>query len=325
MLIVYVLDQKKLRKEEAPFALPDNPVWIDLLNPTKEEEVLVEQALRVDLPTREEMKEIEVSSRLYKESDALFMTATVLSNAASELPEALPVTFVLTSQCLITIRYSDPKSFQVYSAKVQQRIEGDISKETVLASLLESVVNRLADALEVIAMNVNSLSQEIFVQKKDRASDSTRNFHDILSLIAQKGDLNSKIGESLVGFGRLLTFLAQNLESSTAVGQELKGWITTLNYDINALTGHVSFISNKISFLLEATLGMIGIEQNATIKIFSVAAVIFLPPTLVASVYGMNFEFMPELKWFDGYPFALGLMVLSAVIPYWYFKRRGWL
>src|SRR3990170_9142898 len=135
MLTVYTPDLKKLKKEEAPGALPANPVWVDLLDPTKEEEDLVERALQVDVPTREEMKEIEISSRLYKEGEALFMTATLLSNSDSEAPEALPVTFVLANHSLITIRYSGPKSFQIFSTRAQ-RIGGDYtSKEIVLVGL----------------------------------------------------------------------------------------------------------------------------------------------------------------------------------------------
>jgi magnesium transporter len=324
MIIAYVADGKKLRREEASATLPANPVWVDLLEPTKEEETLVEQALQVDLPTREEMKEIEISSRLYKEGEALFMTATVLSNSVSALPEAQPVTFVLAGHSLVTIRYSDPKSFQIFSAAAQRGVTGDVSMETVLVGLLESVMNRLADILENIAGDVNGISQEIF-RHGEAVADNAPDFQDILRRIAQKGDLNSKARESLVGLGRLLTFLGHSISSSRTVSRDLKGRIVTLGQDTHALTDHVSFLSNKINFLLDATLGMISIEQNATIKIFSVAAVVFLPPTLVASVYGMNFDFMPELKWLLGYPFALGMMVLSAIVPYWYFKRRGWL
>jgi len=325
MLAVYIPEIKKLRREEAPAAIPENPVWIDLLNPTKEEEVLVEHVLQVDLPTREEMKEIEISSRLYKEDEAIFMTATLLSNSTSELSEALPVTFVLAQHSLVTIRYSDPRSFQIFSARTQH-IDGDYSsKEAILTGLLESVMNRLADILENIANDVNAVSQEIFKNKKENPPEDATDFQDILQRIGQKGDLNSKVRESLVGLTRLLAFLEHSLSSSRTVSRELKGRIATLSHDTHALTEHVSFLSNKINFLLDATLGMISIEQNTTIKIFSVAAVVFLPPTLVASVYGMNFEFMPELKWITGYPFALALMVLSAIVPYWYFKRRHWL
>lgn len=326
MLTVYIPDSKKLKREEVSTALPANPVWIDLLDPTTEEELLVEQALQISVPTREEMKEIEISSRLYKEDTALFMTATLLSNTASESPEALPITFVLAHQSLITIRYSDPKSFQIFSTRAQ-RIGGDYtSKESVLAGLLETVVDRLADVLENISGEVNLVSQDIFThQKAGRHPVVPWDFQEILRRIGQRGDLNSKARESLVGLGRLLTFLGHSLDPSRTVSRDLKSRIKTLSQDIHALTDHVSFLSNKINFLLDATLGMISIEQNTTIKIFSVAAVIFLPPTLVASVYGMNFDAMPELKWMLGYPFALVLMVLSAVIPYWYFKRRGWL
>ena len=324
MLAIYTPDLKRLKKEEEPRDLHNSFVWVDLLNPTKEEELLAEQSLKLALPTREEMKEIEISNRLYKENDVLFMTTPVLAGSASELPEALPVTFVLTSNCLITIRYSDPRAFQTFSLRAQ-RMEGDYaSKEGILFGLLESVVNRLADTLEDIANDVNTVSPEIFRQKKEAIPENPRDFQDILRVIAQKGDLTSKARESLVGLARLLTFLEHNLEIPTT-NHDLKGRIGTLRHDTHALTDHISFLSNKINFLLDATLGMISIEQNTTIKIFSVAAVVFLPPTLVASVYGMNFESMPELKWAAGYPFALVLMVLSAIIPYWYFKRRGWL
>lgn len=325
MLTVYIPDLKKLKMEAAPFVLPAGAVWIDLLNPSKEEETFIEQALQIGVPTREEMKEIEISSRLYKEGEALFMTATLLSGTTTESPEALPVTFVLANHSLITLRYSEPKSFQIFSGSAQH-IDGDYaSKETVLLGLLESVVNRMADVLENIAGEVNSVSQEIFEnQSKDQPS-ATRDFQEILRRIGQKGDLNSKARESLVSLGRLLIFLEHNLDPAHSGNRDLKSWIKTLGQDTHALTDHVSFLSNKISFLLDATLGMINIEQNTTIKIFSIAAVVFLPPTLVASVYGMNFNFMPELKWLFGYPFALAMMVVSAIIPYWYFKRRGWL
>jgi magnesium transporter len=323
MLTVYLADQKKLKKNDMPLGSHEHIVWVDLFNPTREEEHQIETALKLELPTREEMQEIEISSRLYKEEDSLFMTATLLSNTQSDVPEAMPVTFVLTNRALVTIRYSEPKSFELFSARCQR--SGDfITGEAALTGLLETVVDRMADVLEQIATDIDKESTEIFKPRKGRRRYK-RNYPEILRRVGHKGDLNSKARESLVSLGRLLSFLAYNLDPSKTISRDLKSRIKTLSQDIHSLTDHASFLSNKIGFMLDATLGMINIEQNGIIKIFSVAAVVFLPPTLVASVYGMNFKFMPELEWAFGYPFAIGVMICSAIVPYLYFKSRGWL
>lgn len=322
MLTVYISDQKKLRQESLADNIPPSPVWVDLLHPTREEEALIEKKLGLGVPTREEMQEIEISSRLYKENEALFMTATLLAGTDTEAPDASPVTFILSGHTLITIRYSEPKSFQAFSARALRSSGDYASGENILIGLMESIVDRLSDALERVALEINQVSEEVF---KHKEGGKSHDFQDVLRRLGQRGDLNSKARESLVNLGRLLTFLGNTLDPSRTVSRDLKGRIKTLSQDIHALTDHASFLSNKINFLLDATLGMINIEQNSIIKIFSVAAVVFLPPTLIASIYGMNFHHMPELDWLAGYPFALGLMVLSAIMPYWYFKRRDWL
>jgi magnesium transporter len=312
-----------LQKSAVTDTLPATALWIDMLHPTGEEEHLVEQALGLDLPTREEMQEIEISSRLYREDGGLFMTATVLSRTETERPEAHPVTFVLTGERLVTIRYSEPRTFQAFAQRAQRRHSGYDAALPILVGLLEAVVDRAADILERLGADVDAISLEIFEHRGEQPTKA-RNFHDMLRRIGSKGDLNSKARESLVSIGRLAAFLAQGLDSAKA-DREAKSRVKTLGRDVHSLTDHASFLSTKINFLLDATLGMINIEQNAIIKTFSVAAVAFLPPTLIASIYGMNFAFMPELKWPFGYLFAVVLMVLSAVLPYLYFKRRGWL
>ena len=192
----------------------------------------------------------------------------------------------------------------------------------VLLGLLEAVVDRAADILERIGADVDAISREVFQQGTD-AKRST-DFQSVLSKVGRKGDLCSKARESLVSIGRIATFLMQ-VAMDNNWAPEIRARFKTLGRDVHSLTDHASFLASKIAFLMEATLGMIGIEQNAIIKIFSVAAVVFLPPTLIASIYGMNFEHMPELEWSLGYPWALGLMLVSAFLPYWYFKRKGWL
>jgi len=323
MFDVYVAREGGLRRADAPGVIPADTVWIDMLNPTPEEQNVVGSVLGIEVPTREEMQEIEISSRLYSEMGAVFMTATILSHTMTETPEARPVTFILSGDRLVTIRYSEPRSFQAFITRALRPSSGCITGEEAMIGLFEVIVDRTADTLERLAVDIETLSLEIFSHNGVRPTKA-RDFRDLLQRIGRKGDLDSKVRESLVSIGRLLIFLAQMLDARKS-GKERKAKVKTLIRDGHSLTDHASFMSNKINFLLDATLGMINIEQNAIIKIFSVAAVVFLPPTLVASIYGMNFEHMPELKWLAGYPFAIMLMILSAIIPFWYFKRRGWL
>jgi magnesium transporter len=236
------------------------------------------------------------------------------------------------------VRYEDPRFFGAFAKRAQKTATGCTNADAVLAHLLEAVIERLADILERAAHDIDAISRNIFQPaakpapaeppqakgKARRKQPRTRDFQVILEDIGRKGELASNIRDSLVTLQRLFTFLAQ-LAAERKPGKDIQTRIKTLSRDAQALSDHVSFLSQKITFLLDATLGMINIEQNAIIKIFSVAAVVFLPPTLIASIYGMNFEHMPELEWPFGYPFAIGLMILSAVLPYLFFKRRGWL
>jgi magnesium transporter len=298
-------------------------VWIDLMNPTPEEDLLLERAVGVDIPTREEMEEIEVSSRLYFEEGAAFMTATLLAQADRDDPAMAPVTFVLTGAQLVTVRYHDPRPFQTFRQRAAKVPMGATTGFGALIGLLEIIVDRLADVLERAGRDVETISRGIFQQNGDKERKS-RDFQEWLEQIGRKGDLNSKIRDSLLTLERLGGFLGQ-VTSQGSDDPQLRGRLATLGRDVQSLTDHSSFLSQKITFLLDATLGMINIEQNAIIKIFSVAAVVFLPPTLIASIFGMNFKHMPELGWMLGYPYAVGLMTLSAVLPYLYFKWRRWL
>jgi magnesium transporter len=325
MLNVFVADRRGClaKVDVAPDApLPAEGVWLDLVAPTKEEEHRVETLLGVGVPTREEMQEIEVSSRLYEENGALYMTAPIVAKADTEHPEAAAVSFILAGDRLITVRYAEPQSFTLFSARCQ-RAPGPYARgDAVMAALLDALIDRIADVLEHIGMEVDDISHEIFERsaKPRRGGD----FPGILRRLGRRGDLTSKVRESLVGVGRVLMFLSQ-ASMAQKIGKDLRNRLRTMSRDVRSLTDHASFLSSKINFLLDATLGMINIEQNAIIKIFSVVAVVFLPPTLIASIYGMNFEYMPELEWPLGYPMALLLMLASAITPYLYFKRRGWL
>lgn len=324
MIKPFVVESDRLRLADGFAANQNRIVWADLFSPTQDEEADIEQWLGVSIPTREEMEEIEISSRLYVEDGAYFMTATLPAQADSDDPVMSPVTFVLAGNRLVTIRYHEPRAFQTFPLRAEKVATGCTTGETILLGLLEAIVDRLADILERASGGVEAISKDIFNPKGAMASKRDRDFQRLLKDIGAKETLTSDIRSSLTSLQRLSGFLV-NVVGQAKNGKDAKTRVKTLSRDVLSLTDHANFLSQKITFLLDATLGMINIEQNGIIKIFSVAAVIFLPPTLVASIYGMNFEMMPELKWLFGYPFALGMMVVSAILPYWYFRRRGWL
>ena len=289
----------------------EDAVWIDLLMPTREEELAVEAALGVELPTPEEMAQIEPSSRLYQEAGATFMTATLLSRADAG-PKSVPVTFVLAKGLLITIRYDDLRAFSVFAERAPAA--GLASGSSALLGLLDAVIERLADVLETGGDAVQAASAAIF--------NRPNNFGPLLTDLARAQSLTSMTRTSLVSLARMMSYAA--LAQEIATDTECQAHLRSLQSDVQSLTEHASFGSTHISFLLDAALGLINIDQNGIIKIFSVMAVIFMPPTLVASIYGMNFHHMPELNWPFGYPMALGLMVISALVPVLWFRKRGW-
>ena len=323
MLTTYEARSGALEPHKNPRRITEQAIWIDLLNPKREEEIKVERALKIGVPTREEQQEIEASSRLYQENGAHFMTATVLYQTDTVEPATTPITFILAGNRLITLRYAEPGAFAIFAARCRKPDPSLTNGTAVLIGLIETIVDRMADFIEHIQGEVDKLSRSIFDMKGGTATRQRR-FDVLLKEIGREGELTSRARESTHSLGRLLTFLTQ-AANERKEDKLLKARIRTAARDVVSLADHVSYLSNKIVFLLDATLGMINIEQNNIIKIFSIAAVVFLPPTLVASAYGMNFEFMPELNWVFGYPFALLLMVVSAVLPYLYFKRKGWL
>jgi len=302
---------------------PTSTIWYDLLSPAPEELAALSGLLGLDLPTREEMQEIELSARLYIENGATFMTANVLSAVDTPDPVIDPLTFVLTDSAVVTLRYHDPRAISTFTQRAARVAMDCHTPERLLVSLLDAMVERIADVLEREGAALDRIARDIF--RKDATSPRGGvNLATVLGEIGQRGALNSKLQESLVTFDRIAGFLSQ-LSLSKSRPKAVRARVKSLSRDVKSLTDHAGSQAGKITFLLDATLGLVSIQQNGIIKIFSVAAVVFLPPTMIASIYGMNFEVMPELTWPFGYPFALGLMVLSAVLPYFYFKRRGWL
>ncbi len=304
--------------------MEDSMVWFDLDHPSGAEEDWLEETFKIDLPTREDMKGIEPSSRLYRENGATYMTASLIWKADSETPEETPVAFILVGGRLVTIRYAEPRpftAFQLYAARNATICSGGA---TALLGLMEAIVDRTSEILEHTGAKVETLSREVSVRRlggkqRARGEDLEKHLGEIVAL----QNLSAKIRNSLMSLGRMVSFmpLAKEFETNAQHREN----IASLEHDIKSLLDHTGFLNGTLNFLLDAALGLINIEQNSIIKIFSIAAVVFLPPTLVASIYGMNFHVMPELDWRYGYPMALVLMVLSAAGPYLFFKRKGWL
>ena len=313
---------KKVKVEELS-ALPDSAIWIDLVNPTAAEDKAVERLAGVAVPTREDMQEIEISSRLYIENGARYMTATLMCHSDTEMPKTTAVTFILAGHRLVTVRYDQPKPFALVENKLARSCASGITGEAVLMELLDAVIDRCADILERIGADVDRVSHDIFEPGSERPGNARR-YSQILIAIGREGDLTSKVRESLVSIGRLVTFLSAAVEG-VKWSKDMREQLKTQQRDVASLTDHASYLASKITFVLDALLGVVNLEQNNIIKLFSVMAVVLMPPTLIASIYGMNFKGMPELEWTHGYPLALVAMLAAAVVPYLIFKWKKWL
>ncbi|WP_454914798.1 magnesium transporter CorA family protein [Xanthobacter sediminis] len=325
MIVAYVPEGHALKAVPVPSdaLVPESAVWIDLLAPTPGEEESVERLSGINVPTREEMQEIEPSSRLYVENDARYMTAGLLCGSDSAAPTIHAVTFILAAERLITVRYAEPRAFGIVATHLTRTCAIAPSGETILMELLEAVVDRAADVLERIAADVERTSRRIFEPESDPNPGSQR-YRRILSQIGAKAALLSSGRESLASLQRLLSFFGADL-GGQAVSAPSRAGIKSMSRDVAGLSDYAAFLADKLQFLLDATIGMVSIEQNNIIKIFAVLTVVLMPPTLIASIYGMNFAHIPELEWAYGYPTTLGVMAVSAILPYFLFKVRGWL
>ncbi|MEO8547940.1 MAG: magnesium/cobalt transporter CorA [Sphingomicrobium sp.] len=305
--------------------IPAGATWIDLEEPTHEEEKLVEQTIGQNVPTQDEMAEIEPSSRLFERNDALYMTLSVLHGIKEGQPATTPISFVLAGNRLVTVRYATPKPVLAFADHVRREPELARDAMTVVVRLLDAIIDRLADELEASGSEIEAISSHIFHKDIDERRIPATRLTALLTRIGRAQTLLTKIRYTAVSTSRLLSFLNGSSALQAEANASARSHVRSLSTDISALIDHSSFLGDNLTFLLDASLGLISVEQNAAMKLFSWAAVVFLPPTLIAGIYGMNFKDMPELNWWFGYPMALGLMLASAILPYYYFKRRGWL
>jgi magnesium transporter len=308
------------RDPDAP--IPEEAVWLDLLEPTPEEERLVEQRLGLDIPTREEMREIESSARFYEEDGAIYLTATVVTRLDTQLPENAQLTFILSGNRLVTNRYVDPLPMRRFVAHTERQPQANATAQAVLAGILEFIVERIADVIERVGADIEAASNAVFRRSGRSGEREARDFRKLLEHIGQSGELIARARESLASLARLLAFLQQ---ANGGVPQEQRERLRSMSKDVVAMSDHAGFLGTNLTFILDATLGMISIDQNNTLKIFSVVTVLLLPPSVIGALFGMNFTNIPALQEPWGFWGALGLMAVSAVLPYLWFRRKGWL
>ena len=309
--------------------LPPDTVWLDLLQPSRSEELIVESFLGVEVPTSQEIVEIEDSSRFYQRNGTIYVTASLLTRLEDGLPAATDARFIVTPTKIISVRYVDSRPFKLLTTRLSRSGQERWSSEFLLETILELIVDDLADILEATALDLDRLSHRVFFSTPPTEGTDNRrtkvevDLKETITEIGRYGELVSEARLSVFSTNRLLIFLSQCENGSWQ--PEVKLRFQTLMRDVRSLTEHATFLANRVNFLLEGTLGLTNIEQNKIIKIFSVAAVALMPPTLIASIYGMNFKFMPELTWSFGYPLAITMMIASETLPFLYFRRKGWL
>lgn len=304
----------------------DDAGWIDLFVPTAEEEKSVQTFLGVSIPTREEAQEIETSSRFYDEDGKTFLNLPVLVGVDANAPKLSPLSFVVAGSWVVTVRYEDSAAFRQFHSHVVRPHGACRSATDVVMHLTEALIDRAADVVEKVGADIDKINTDIFARgsRSERGGKIRENrLATFLEKIASQNDIISKGRESLVSIERMVQYL-----SSAEIGWANKKGdhhrLMMMGRDIGSLTDQLSFLSSKATFLLDATLGLITVEQNNVIRVFTVAATILLPPTLIGTIYGMNFSRMPELDWAFGYPLAIGLMVVSGIVPYLVLKKRGW-
>jgi magnesium transporter len=294
---------------------PENPIWIDVVAATGEERRWVERTYNLTLPKPEHLRDIEASARFYEDAGEVHLRSDFLLGKLSH-SRSVTVAFVLTGDILISVHEEDLPVF--HSLRTRTHLQsGEIeSCKDVLIDLYSMDVEFSADALEEVYADLGEVSQTVLQNKL-----SDREAAAVLANIAHAEHLNGRIRRNVMDTRRAMSFLMRSKLLSAEQHEDAR----QIMQDIDSLDGHTSFLFDKINFLMSATVGFISINQNKIVRLFSVASVALLPPMLIASIYGMNFRHMPELSWGTGYPFALGLMVLSVILPFWLFHRKGWL
>ena len=311
----------RLLDADSPEADAGGAVWLDLFNPSQDESALAGRLTGLSIPTRADLDEIESSSRLYRDNGALYLS-TPLARLRDGGCSTAPLGLVVDTHFLVTIRFSDYPALESYGRTMETQT-APLDAASLLLGLVEAIVDRLADLLEIVGGQLDRLSGTIFgAEPSGRRKQMDRVLRDVLRDVGRQGDAVSRLRESMLGLQRLVLFV-QHTGELNAGNQDER--LATLAADLRSLTEFDGQVAEKVQFLLDATLGLINVEQNNGIRILTVVSLIGIPPTLIASIYGMNFKDIPELSWSFGYWYALGLMLLSVLVPLAWFKRVGWI
>ncbi len=307
------------RLERLPFDAPlTEAVWVDLYRPQPEQVALV-AALGIAVPNLDDMEEIEISNRLYREDGVDYMTVVLPGQNLEKEQISSPVCLIVAPHVLVTVRYHSPRPFETFPDRAGRSMAGCGAVGPVFLGLMEDITGRLADILEASGKALDKVSQSVFSSGDKPTKPGV--LAAALQDVGREGDVLGRVRLALLTLDRAVGYYAQTHGKGNAAAAHLK----SLARDIQALEVHGDFLAGRVGLASDATLGMINLVQNSTVRIVSVVAVLFLPPTLIASIYGMNFHVMPELSQTWGYPAALGLMIASAAGTYFFFRWKNWL
>ncbi|BAC24419.1 corA [Wigglesworthia glossinidia endosymbiont of Glossina brevipalpis] len=315
MLNAFKLHKKNLFRINIDQSSLIKSIWIDIVNLTEEERRRIQNELGQNLSTSLDLEDIEASARFFEDKEGLHIHSFFFFADAEDHVGNSTVAFIIKNNILYTLRERDLPAFRLYRMRARNQTLKDGNAYEVLLDLFETKIEQLADEIENIYSDLETLSIIIMEGRKSNEYDNA------LSTLAELEDVGWKVRLCLMDTQRAINFLSKKKHIPYEQLDQAKGIL----HDIDSLLPHNESLFQKVNFLMQAAMGFINIEQNRIIKIFSVVSVIFLPPTLVASSYGMNFDFMPELKWPLGYPIAILEMILAGLAPYLYFRRKKWL
>jgi magnesium transporter len=307
-----LIQKVEVPSEQQPAHLIDAD-WIDAHEPNERERALLQGLLHTDVPESDDVEEIEASARCFVDQAGIHVHSLFLKQTEGR-HSTVSVACILQKDCLITIREGDLADFRLLRMRAQRGQVEVRSPSELLVTVLEQKVENHADTLEDLHRQLEAVSYLVL-------EDEEAELDEVINKLARLEDSNGKIRLCLMDTQRDISYLLRHLRNQPEQSEILRD----IMRDVETLMSHTTFLFEKVNFLMDSTQGFINIEQNQIIKIFSIAAVVFLPPTLVASIYGMNFDYMPELNWLLGYPWAIGLMIISGIAPYLYFKHKGWL
>ncbi|KDP83359.1 magnesium/cobalt transporter CorA [Cupriavidus basilensis] len=319
MINLFVLQKGRLAQEQVDDRnelLQHKPIWIDVISPDEEELAWIKEAYGVALPELEDLGDLEASARYFEGEDENIHIRTDFLLDEEEISRNVRVAFVLTRDVLFSIHDEDLPVFRLVRLRARMRPGSVRNAKDVLMDLYATDAEYSADSIEEVYERLEEASKRVLAENVTDAAAA-----DVLETIAREEDLNGRIRRNVMDTRRAVSFLMR----SQLLSAEQQDEARQILRDIDSIENHTAFLFDKINFLMDATVGFININQNKIIKLFSVVSVALMPPTLIASIYGMNFKLMPELDWSAGYPWAIGLMAVSAAIPLVYFKRKGWL